>query len=104
MATGRYRVWKRGRLVQSSRPGVFAGVRTQKIFGQLDCWSGKRAKPENRIFFLTWKDAVDAGYRPCGHCKPAPDLTLGESLAGNLPRFSRKVFIRGRRRKKRRRP
>ena len=46
---------------------------TQKIFGRLDCRSGMRALKRNRIFFLTWKDAVTAGYRPCKNCRPGPD-------------------------------
>jgi len=25
-------------------------------------------KKENRIFFKSEKEAIDKGYRPCGHC------------------------------------
>jgi methylphosphotriester-DNA--protein-cysteine methyltransferase len=25
-------------------------------------------KMENRVFFASEKEAVDEGYRPCGHC------------------------------------
>jgi hypothetical protein len=39
-----------------------------KIFGLLSCKSGKRMKPENRVFFLSEKAAIDNGYRPCGMC------------------------------------
>lgn len=28
--------------------------------------------PKNRVFFLTWADAIKAGYRPCKKCKPTP--------------------------------
>lgn len=39
-----------------------------KIYGKLSCKSGKRIKAENRVFFETEKEALDNGYRPCGHC------------------------------------
>jgi len=39
-----------------------------KIYGRLNCASGKRLKKMNRIFFATETDAVRQGYRPCGHC------------------------------------
>lgn len=39
-----------------------------KIFGTLSCSSGKRMKMENRIFFESEEEAINAGYRPCGHC------------------------------------
>ncbi len=73
MARKTYRVFKDGRLVFSRVPGRYAGIVTQKIFGRLDCWSGKRALKKNRVFFLTWEDAVAAGYRPCKVCRPSPD-------------------------------
>lgn len=41
-----------------------------KIYGTLSCRSGKRMKPENRIFFTDEQEAINAGYRPCGHCMP----------------------------------
>lgn len=46
----------------------FGGNRKLKIYGTLDCTSGKRMKVENRIFFTSENEAKDAGYRPCGHC------------------------------------
>ena len=46
----------------------FAGNRKLKIYGTLNCSSGKRMKPENRVFFKSEAEAVDSGYRPCGHC------------------------------------
>lgn len=46
----------------------FAGYRRQKIYGKLSCKSGKRMKPENRVFFASQQDALDQGYRPCGNC------------------------------------
>lgn len=30
-------------------------------------------KKENQVFFLTWQDAINEGYRPCKKCKPVPD-------------------------------
>ncbi len=46
----------------------YAGNRKLKIYGRLDCSSGKRMKPENRVFFETTEDAIQAGFRPCGNC------------------------------------
>ena len=57
---------------------VFAGIRhgqirwagnvRLKIYGKLDCWSGKRMHRKNRIFFASEAAAQQAGYRPCKHC------------------------------------
>ncbi len=66
-----YRVFQEGKFVSTPYPGLYAGITTQKIFGRLDCQSGKRnAKAKNRIFFRFWDDAIEAGYRPCRKCKP----------------------------------
>lgn len=46
----------------------FAGNRKLKIYGTLTCSSGKRMKVENRTFFKLAKEAINDGYRPCGHC------------------------------------
>lgn len=46
----------------------FGGNRKLKIYCTLDCRSGKRMKPENRVFFSSEQEAVHAGYRPCAHC------------------------------------
>jgi methylphosphotriester-DNA--protein-cysteine methyltransferase len=46
----------------------FAGNRKLKIFGSLTCASGKKMKKDNRVFFKTRDDALQSGYRPCGHC------------------------------------
>jgi methylphosphotriester-DNA--protein-cysteine methyltransferase len=45
-----------------------AGNQRLKIYGTLACSSGKRMKKENRIFFKSEEEAIQAGYRPCGHC------------------------------------
>lgn len=74
-----YKIWKDGQIVLSEQPGRYAGIKTHKIFGRLDCPSGeKKAYAENRVFFLTWDDAIEAGYRPCKVCKPEPDAAEGE--------------------------
>ena len=44
------------------------GNRKLKIYGTMDCASGKRMKAENRVFFESEIEAMNAGYRPCGHC------------------------------------
>ena len=68
-----YRVLKDGKIIESKIPGKYAGHRPEKIFGRLDCPSGlRKMRKENRVFFLTWEDAIAAGYRPCKICKPTP--------------------------------
>lgn len=49
----------------------FGGNRRLKIYGTLSCSSGKRMKAENRVFFESQSEAINAGYRPCGHCMRA---------------------------------
>jgi methylphosphotriester-DNA--protein-cysteine methyltransferase len=44
------------------------GNRNLKIYGRLNCVSGKRMKKENRIFFISEEEAIRQGFRPCGHC------------------------------------
>jgi len=34
----------------------------------LHCKAGKRMKRENRVFFGSEKEAILAGFRPCGQC------------------------------------
>jgi methylphosphotriester-DNA--protein-cysteine methyltransferase len=46
----------------------FGGNIILKIYGTLNCKSGKRMKRENRIFFSSQQEANAAGYRSCGHC------------------------------------
>jgi len=70
----KYKVLKGGKIIESDVPGKYAGWKPGKIFGRLDCKSGMRMKKENRVFFLTWDDAIAAGYRPCKKCKPMPEL------------------------------
>lgn len=50
----------------------FGGNKKLKIYGVLNCKSGKRMKFENRVFFASEQDAIQNKYRPCGHCmRPA---------------------------------
>lgn len=46
----------------------FAGNKKLRIYGRLDCSSGKRMKKANRVFFQDQEEAIAAGFRPCGHC------------------------------------
>jgi methylphosphotriester-DNA--protein-cysteine methyltransferase len=50
---------------------AFAGNSKLSIYGTLNCSSGKRMKPQNRVFFGSEAEAVELGFRPCGHCMPA---------------------------------
>ncbi|BAU55973.1 Ada metal-binding domain-containing protein [Mucilaginibacter gotjawali] len=47
---------------------TFAGNVKLKIYGTLNCSAGKRMKPANRVFFCLETEAIEMGYRPCGHC------------------------------------
>ena len=47
---------------------VLGGNIKLKIYGTLVCSSGKRMKKQNRVFFKNENEAIQAGYRPCGHC------------------------------------
>ncbi|MEO5783283.1 MAG: Ada metal-binding domain-containing protein [Ginsengibacter sp.] len=46
----------------------YGGNKRLKIYGTLQCKSGKRMKKENRVFFVSEKEAIKNGFRPCGHC------------------------------------
>lgn len=50
---------------------LFGGNKNLKIYGKLNCKSGKRMKRENLVFFSTEKEALNYNYRPCGHCMNA---------------------------------
>ena len=47
---------------------TLAGNLKLKIYGTLNCRSGKRMKAQNRVFFKSADEATGFGYRPCGHC------------------------------------
>ena len=59
---------KQLKILIDKREIVFAGNSKLKIYGTLTCASGKRMKAENRVFFNSITEAVELGYRPCGHC------------------------------------
>lgn len=47
---------------------ILAGNAKLKIYGQLNCSSGKRMKKVNRVFFKNEAEAKQLGFRPCGTC------------------------------------
>jgi methylphosphotriester-DNA--protein-cysteine methyltransferase len=47
---------------------TLGGYKKAKIYGLINCFSGKRMKVENRVFFKDEGEALANGYRPCGHC------------------------------------
>jgi len=46
----------------------YGGNRHLRIYGRLDCASGKRMTRASRVFFRDEASARAAGFRPCGHC------------------------------------
>ncbi|MDB4903189.1 MAG: hypothetical protein JWQ63_2470 [Mucilaginibacter sp.] len=63
--------FKRGRQLKTlldNNEIAFAGNLRLKIYGTFNCSSGKRIKIENRVFFTSEEEALQLGYRPCGHC------------------------------------
>jgi len=57
----------------------FGGHAPRKIYGTLQCTSGKRMKIQNRVFFASAKEAEANGYRPCGNCMRAAFLVWKNS-------------------------
>jgi methylphosphotriester-DNA--protein-cysteine methyltransferase len=57
-------------LSQHVRNGTItlAGNSSLKIYGLFTCSSGKRMMKKNRVFFKNETEAIQLGYRPCGHC------------------------------------
>jgi len=71
-----------GEIVRSDIPGLLAGYGGKDydhVYGTLDCKSGIRMKPENRVFFRNEDDAVKLGFRPCLNCN-------GKAVPGYLER------------------
>lgn len=58
-----------GSLIHSGTISL-GGYKKAKIYGLLNCSSGKRMKTENRVFFKNEDEALAYGYRPCGNCLP----------------------------------
>ena len=48
---------------------TLAGNVSLGIYGTLSCKSGKRMKKTNRVFFKNETEAIQQGFRPCGHCR-----------------------------------
>lgn len=67
-----------------------------KIYGTLDCGSGKRLKLENRIFFKTEADAISLGYRPCGHCMKAAYKSWRSQNTGSIAGLGTSIQLRDR--------
>jgi methylphosphotriester-DNA--protein-cysteine methyltransferase len=59
---------RRLKLLIDKKQVEFGGNAKLKIYGTLSCRSGKRMKPENRVFFESEAEAIGLDYRPCGHC------------------------------------
>lgn len=64
----------------------FGGNKRLKIYGLLSCLSGKKMKRENRVLFISEKEALQNDYRPCGHCmreqyKSWKDYQKGSSIS-----------------------
>ncbi len=59
---------ERLRSLIASQQITLGGHQRLKIYGTLNCASGKRMKTENRVFFADEAEAKSLGYRPCGHC------------------------------------
>ncbi|MVM41425.1 metal-binding protein [Spirosoma sp. HMF3257] len=57
-------------LLVKSKTITIGGHRPGKIYGILTCRTGKRMKPENRVFFQNETEAITSGYRPCAVCLP----------------------------------
>ena len=47
---------------------TLAGNLSLRIYGTLSCKSGTKTKIENRVFFKNETEAIQLGFRPCGHC------------------------------------
>lgn len=47
---------------------LFAGNQKLKIYGRLNCGSGKGMLKANRVFFSCEAEALALQFRPCGHC------------------------------------
>ncbi len=78
---------------ETSFVGIFfVGVKTTSIFCIATC-RARKPKLENVVFYTTFKEALDNGYRPCKICKPtenaneAPDqVELAIQLVKDNPK------------------
>ena len=51
----------------------FVGSTTTSVFCLPTCHAARRIKPANRRTFRSTSEAESGGYRPCRHCRPAPE-------------------------------
>ena len=45
----------------------FTGHRQSRIYCRPDCHAGQRMLRRNRVFFSSESEALERGFRPCGH-------------------------------------
>lgn len=53
----------------------FVGSAATKVFHREDCRYCDVIKPENRVEFKSYDEAIKAGYAPCKVCKPGNQVT-----------------------------
>lgn len=53
-----------------SPDALYIGNKNSKIFHTLSCSSVSNMKESNKVSFSVYEDALSAGYKPCGSCKP----------------------------------
>ncbi len=53
-----------------AKDAVYVGNRETKKFHTMACAAGARIADRNAVYFRTRVQAVNAGYRPCGDCRP----------------------------------
>jgi hypothetical protein len=62
----------KGETIESETPGTLGGNSKARIYGRLDCSAANRSLSagyaQHRVFFAQERDAIQAGYRPCGSC------------------------------------
>ena len=67
--------------------GIFyVGVKTTSIFCIATC-RARKPKLENVEFYTTFKEALDAGYRPCKVCKPTENANEAPEQVGQAMRM-----------------
>ncbi len=59
---------------------TFGGNAKLKIYGRLNCSSGKRMLKQNRVFFVNENEALEYNFRPCGNCMKAAYQTYKNGL------------------------
>jgi len=71
-----------GTTVISETPGTIGGNSKAGIYGLLDCSAANSALSkgyvQHRVFFADERDAIHAGFRPCGRCM-VPEYKIWKS-------------------------